>query len=151
MKLTPSQAKNYIRRSLRLLADSEPGPKERREAFEFFENTCAYCGTHTTRSSGDLDHLVPASEGGRNHISNRVPACKSCNAVEKREIHWDEFLRTKNTDPKLLAARKGKIKYWVEKCGSPPEISATKLQLMEFHCLAVCEVYDRAVKEIRRV
>ena len=40
--------------------------------------TCAYCHRPTKRLT--VDHVVPISRGGRNEISNIVPACRSCNS-----------------------------------------------------------------------
>lgn len=45
---------------------------------------CVYCGrdlTHAHAHDVTLDHLEPRSNGGDNHESNLVTACKSCNCA----------------------------------------------------------------------
>ena len=39
-------------------------------------HTCAYCGSRRART---VDHLLPASRGGRNTWLNTVAACSRCN------------------------------------------------------------------------
>lgn len=42
------------------------------------DGRCAYCG-----ESGHylaVEHVVPKSQGGSNHISNLLPSCTSCNS-----------------------------------------------------------------------
>lgn len=36
---------------------------------------CVYCGAEYE----DVDHVIPRSQGGTNHVENLVPACRSCN------------------------------------------------------------------------
>ena len=45
---------------------------------------CAYCGSEHNLS---LDHIVPRSKGGSNHINNVLCACVSCNA-DKAHEQW---------------------------------------------------------------
>ena len=47
---------------------------------------CHYCGTHIARGLPDghpnlatLDHVIPRSRGGGNHIPNIVASCFECN------------------------------------------------------------------------
>lgn len=37
---------------------------------------CQYCGS---RDNLTIDHIMPASKGGKNHFENCVAACKPCN------------------------------------------------------------------------
>jgi 5-methylcytosine-specific restriction endonuclease McrA len=41
---------------------------------------CAYCGTHGTRESMTVDHVVPKSKGGLSSWKNLVGCCVPCNA-----------------------------------------------------------------------
>ena len=58
-----------------------PSPKEwakmRDWAFDKWGRACVYCD-----AEGDdlhVDHIVPVSRGGSNHIENLAPACPRCN------------------------------------------------------------------------
>lgn len=50
------------------------------------ERKCHYCGG----PDESMDHLIPASRGGRNNPENTVPACVTCNAM-KADMTVDEF------------------------------------------------------------
>ncbi len=40
---------------------------------------CAGCGRELEREFMELDHITPKSEGGENHIRNRILLCRPCN------------------------------------------------------------------------
>lgn len=42
--------------------------------------SCFFCGAPTTADDRSLEHLVPLSHGGPNHLSNLVLAHRRCNA-----------------------------------------------------------------------
>lgn len=149
MKLTPSQVKNLMRRGLRLLVDPEPEPGERQRLMAFFEYSCAYCGTKIEKGKGDLDHLMPAAQGGRNHISNRVISCKPCNAEEKRDKDWEVFLMEKHGNGEAFEARRRKIYAWLTKVGPVSPLSEATLQLLEEEARQATLVYDDACKKVR--
>lgn len=48
----------------------------------YFNNSCAYCGTHEDDTKGVLEkeHIVPLSKLGSFDVSNIIPACHTCNA-----------------------------------------------------------------------
>lgn len=50
---------------------------------------CTYCGAQTKMT---VDHVVPLSRGGSNHIENIAPACLSCNS-RKRDRTVEEFMK----------------------------------------------------------
>jgi 5-methylcytosine-specific restriction endonuclease McrA len=41
---------------------------------------CAYCGDHLEKRECTLDHVLPASHGGKTTFENTVTACGPCNA-----------------------------------------------------------------------
>ncbi|HEY1129698.1 MAG TPA: HNH endonuclease [Roseateles sp.] len=43
-------------------------------------NTCAYCSEHLDARLLTVDHIVPASRGGRLTWMNTVAACRACNS-----------------------------------------------------------------------
>ena len=151
MKLTPSQIKNLMRRGLRLLVDPEPEEEEKQRCIEFFDHACAYCGSTVERGRGDLDHLVSAALGGRNHISNRVFSCKPCNAQEKRDKQWEGFLREKHGSGQSFEAMRNKILGWVAVAGPVPLLPKTLLHALEEEAARATAVYDEACKKVRGV
>lgn len=48
---------------------------------------CVYCAKPAT----EVDHVRPLSRGGIEHLTNLVPACKSCNSSKKDRMldQWD--------------------------------------------------------------
>lgn len=151
MKLSPSQVKNLMCRGLRLLLDPDPERADRLRAYEFFDCRCAYCGIEIELGKGDLDHLISAATGGSNHISNRVLSCKPCNAEEKREMAWKDFLKKKCPDEQVLAKRQVKIEEWVNQCGDIRILPEETLRLLKYECERVTAEYDVACHNIRNI
>ena len=60
-----------------------------------------------------MDHAVSASGDGHNGLGNRVLACGSCNDDEKRDEHWESFLKRKNNDRKAFDERRERILQWM--------------------------------------
>lgn len=58
---------------------------------------CAYCGVTLDgcpdRPRPQVDHVMPKSRGGSNHLSNKVLACGSCNASKnaKTPEEWQAW------------------------------------------------------------
>lgn len=59
---------------------------EIKKLFEVFEGTCVYCGAKESPDGPTFhcEHVISRNAGGRDHISNLVIACPSCNS-RKRE------------------------------------------------------------------
>ncbi len=62
---------------------------------------CRYCGKHLAwnnygrvgqRGAWEVDHSIPISRGGTDHLNNLWPACVSCN-TEKGTLTGSEFSR----------------------------------------------------------
>jgi hypothetical protein len=43
---------------------------------------CTYCGVAGTDAELEIDHIVPAAQGGSNHVSNLTTACRRCNQAK---------------------------------------------------------------------
>ena len=151
-RCTPSLVKNLIRRSLREIVDPIPTEKGKTAIWAYFNNECAFCGKRLgrTRQEGHIDHLVPSSRGGTNHLSNRVLSCATCNEKEKLDTDWKKFLHTKVSDPNVLMGRMAAIEDWRSTHGTE------SVQLSQELCLAIesaaqraINVYDECVDEIR--
>jgi len=54
--------------------------KTRFEVFKRDSFTCQYCGAKAPEVLLQVDHIQPASKGGRNNPLNLVTSCKDCNA-----------------------------------------------------------------------
>jgi 5-methylcytosine-specific restriction endonuclease McrA len=113
-KQTPSQAKNTIKRSLFEIISPAPTDKEKKEIWEYYEYSCAYCGRELKKDErkGHLDHIKPISNGGTNSKYNLLLSCSICNGDEKRDMDWDEFLKEKNTNINEYNRRKTSIEIW---------------------------------------
>lgn len=142
-----------MRRSLRELVDRSPTRAKTDSIWAYFDSRCAFCGDSLDRSKkeGHIDHLVSASQGGANHISNRVLSCANCNEKEKLDALWEEFLDRKVMDPSTRQSRKEKILDWQRLHGaSDNELSKAMAKLLEHASVEVEELYSQKVKEIRR-
>lgn len=68
---------------------------------EKWNYTCAYCGETETELS--IDHIVPQTNGGNDHITNVVCSCVKCNRSKGHE-NWEnwyyrqEFFTTERYD-----------------------------------------------------
>ena len=149
MNLTPAQVKNLMRRGLRFIVDPEPTKDDKRLVRNHFVNHCAYCGTPIDSNGGDIDHLVSAALGGANGLANRVLSCKLCNAVEKRDRDWLEFLREKAQTPEIFDHRKRTIERWVEINGGHLRLDPTLSATLQNEERATTDYYDRACKRIK--
>ena len=58
---------------------NRPSAAVRIRALKRDRYTCTYCGASGADVELEIDHIVPASKGGSNHISNLTTACKKCN------------------------------------------------------------------------
>lgn len=73
-------------------------PEVRARVLAMTEGRCAYCGCEVTPGKDDgkpefvVEHVVPKSAGGPDHICNYVPACSICN-TQKATGHVIEFIR----------------------------------------------------------
>jgi ribosomal protein L24E len=150
MKLTPAQVKNLMRRGLRFLVDPEPEKEDKRRVWDFFRGSCAYCGKQLTDGEGDTDHLVSASLGGANALANRVLSCKPCNAEDKRDRDWIEFLKEKCTSPNIFQERESRIRKWIELNGGHPELSPKIRALLDSESDRTTKEYDAACALIRQ-
>lgn len=71
-----------------------------------WDNKCAYCGSTENLT---LDHIVPRSKGGSNHINNVLCACKNCNA-DKGHTEWIIWYIQQ---PFFTEERKSRIDEWM--------------------------------------
>jgi hypothetical protein len=148
-KMTPSAAKNAIRRALAGVIDRHPSQSQVHKIWEYFGDACAYCGKELRRShrEGHIDHLI---SGGSNSLGNRVLACSLCNGDEKRDEHWETFLRKKATIPELFAARHKRIQEWTASHAMTAVDAALTAALVE-ESDKVCTAFDVALNRLRHL
>ena len=150
--ITPGYVKNVIRRSLREIVDPSPTKEGEERIWKFFNSECAYCGKPLSKrhKQGHIDHLLPSSLGGPNHISNRVLSCATCNEAEKLDQAWQKFMVRKNQDPAVLRARIAKINKW-QKPNEKPTFNQEKLRDIESLSESAVAFYDAKVKAAREL
>ena len=69
------------------------------------EGYCAYCGKKISwsnygtpgKGTWEVDHSLPKSKGGTDHLNNLVPACTPCNR-EKGDMTTRQFKMASETD-----------------------------------------------------
>jgi len=149
MNYTPSQIKNLMRRGLRLLIDPEPKKDAKKSVRYFFKDECAYCGRQIEDGAYDIDHLVSAAMGGANALANRVLSCKNCNAKEKRDRNWIEFLKEKCSSENIFDKRKSRIMQWIKINGGRPALDSEILSLLQQEADRTTKEYDTACARIR--
>lgn len=152
-KMTPSAAKNAIRRALVGVIDPHPSASQVHRLWAFFESRCAYCGRELVRGNRDahVDHLVPTRTGGSNSLGNFVLSCGICNGDEKRDGHWESFLRKKAPDEVTFKARKERIAAWISSCSSNPACDSSVLDTVNEGIDRAVASFDTALQNIRRL
>lgn len=75
-------------------------------------HACVYCGAHRIEVTLTLDHVVPVERGGRNHHSNLVTACLSCNSARKGLTmrQWFARLRDAGIDTARVGRRMRRLR-----------------------------------------
>lgn len=54
------------------------------------KHNCCYCGVYlASKKERTIEHLLPISRGGNNHIYNRKTCCKSCNYARGNRDYFD--------------------------------------------------------------
>ncbi|WP_306334612.1 HNH endonuclease [Streptomyces sp. KL118A] len=55
---------------------------------------CTYC---SWEEADAIDHVIPVSEGGRDDVSNIVPACRSCNSSKRDRtiLRWQRDIHSR--------------------------------------------------------
>lgn len=148
-RVTPSMAKNTIKRSLRSIVDRELTATEKSAIWSHFSSECAYCGKKLAREGreGHVDHLIPTTSGGTNHISNRVLSCPPCNGDEKREEDWMTFLNRKIKDTTMREERIRRIEGWVKTHSHLNK--PIDEELLQRHIEKVYQAFDAAVAALK--
>ncbi len=152
--MTPSQARNAIKKCLQSIIDPKPGKTAVGRLWEYFGARCAYCGQEMERASrtGHVDHLIAETDGGANSIGNRVLSCGACNGDEKRELDWKGFLATKcQENPDLFNERRNKICEWIAMNGGPSVLSESEQQLLASSFDRINSVLTECVAELRQL
>lgn len=153
-KITPSKAKNSVRRALFAEIEGALSRTDKLKVWEFFRFSCTYCGRMMDPSSreGHMDHLASRASGGTDHIGNTVLACRVCNGDEKRDMQWQRFLRTRCLDDVTFDARRSRIEEWVTlNRTSLAETTPELAQAVEAEVQSVFAAFDRALSSIRKL
>ena len=149
-KISPSQAKNYVARAFRAIADPHPSARYLDLLWKHFESRCAYCGTGINRApkQAHYDHLI---SGGGNRLSNFVLSCPDCNE-RKRELDWQTFLRQRCTDDGGFELRRTTILKWQQHSQQHDAVvDPALLERAEVCISAVYRVFEQQLSELQRL
>lgn len=149
-RISTAYVKNIVRRGFNELIDPAPNADEKALIWNHFGGKCAYCGVALDRSrrEGRIDHAVSASGDGHNGLGNRVLACGPCNDDEKREEHWESFLKRKNIDPDTRARLHNRIVEWMALHGGAQHSLALSIAA-KAAAIEVNALFDAKVAEIK--
>lgn len=151
--MTPSQARNAIKRSLKALIDPSPRKVEKEKIWLYFENQCAYCGCQLNQKDrkAHVDHVVAESDGGSNRMCNLILTCGICNGDEKREMDWQTFLLQKcQGETSEYQQRFNKITNWVSEQGDSAILTKEQQAQLESAFNTVDALYTEVVEQLRK-
>ena len=149
--MTPSQARNAIKRSLKALIDPKPTPQQKARIWAHFQHQCAYCGCPLKRSErkAHIDHLIAESESGSNQLCNLILTCPTCNGDEKRERAWQTFLlETCGGDQEKYADRRDRISQWQSEQSGSATLTPEQQALVDEAFDSVNDTFTRAVEQL---
>lgn len=150
--MTPSQARNAIRKCLKAIIDPRPDQADVDRLWHYFGACCAYCCQQLDRGlrNAHIDHLVPESKGGANRLANLVLSCGKCNGDEKREASWEDFLVNKcRGNSQELQLRRTRILDWIELNGSVQGLADHQIELIEAAFDRINTTLTACVSELR--
>jgi hypothetical protein len=98
-----------------------------------------------------VDHLVSKGDGGSNALGNFVLACNVCNGDEKREEHWESFLRKKAPEEVSYRMRRERIEKWIASCPELPASDAAAMASVNQEINKVIAAFDEALRKIREL
>jgi len=151
--MTPSQARNAIKKSLKALVDPKPTKEEKEQIWRYFENECGYCGCSLDPKGrqAHLDHLIADADGGSNRLCNLILTCAICNGDEKRELAWQEFLLQKcNDETPEYFDRYEKIINWFELQDGTAMISEEQKEDIDTAFNKINVLYSEVVEQLRK-
>ena len=122
--ITNAYVKNIMNRRISEVLKPSPDAKEKKRIKVALGSECVFCGKTLGQAKGDthFDHLVAASAGGSNSLSNIVIACSDCN-IEKTDHDWEHFLRSKCLDDQSFSVRRQIIVNWQKASASVAMLS----------------------------
>jgi hypothetical protein len=150
--MTPSQARNAIRKCLKSIIDPRPDKHDVDRLWNYFGTCCAYCSQQLDRGlrNAHVDHLVAESTGGSNRSANLVLSCGQCHGDEKREASWEDFLVNKCGDNSHeLQLRRTRILDWIESNGSVQGLANHQIELIEAAFNRINTTFTACVGELR--
>ena len=149
-----SVARNAMHRAIEELFCRQLTTQEKDQIWKYFKSRCAYCDKRINRKlrHGHMDHLDCSANSGGNYIRNRVLACKECNGNEKREGHWQEFLKSKCADHETFLERQKKITNWqLQFSMRPPFVLTPEVEAANQELLASIHNFEQAFVRFRSV
>lgn len=109
------RAYDHQRRTQRAYNPEAWNPSYMSRALEYFNHTCAYCGSQLHDLFGEIvphwDHYIPIKTGGTTVATNMLPACSKCN-LSKNAADPIEWLTRKFGKSKAATIRRRVSEYF---------------------------------------
>lgn len=122
-RYNPVRADTFDERAA--LLEDDPKARDKRLLFHQQQGKCVYCGNEYQYDEFEIEHMIPQSRGGPDHIRNCQLACRICNRakgtmtdIEFRQKHASFLPQQERTpadppvNPELLKAPVQKRRFW---------------------------------------
>jgi hypothetical protein len=83
-----------------------PSDKAKLRVLKLNGYKCSYCGAPGSEAELEIDHIIPVSKGGSNHIANLTTACRTCNQQKSDSLDFTSKKKFSKQDKEFVGQMK---------------------------------------------